>query len=224
MSQGVASLGLDEVLATATERTGGLEDLGEGPYVEPLGRLLDSLLADARLNDVGRMIANERVLLHTVNRLQYVEDRKRYPEIAEQRIEKPVFIIGMPRTGTTILHDILAQDPASRAPLTWEVMFPSPPPEAATFETDPRIAMCAATIPDRDARLPGFDAIHPMGAQLTQECVVFMGETMCTPLFHNQFRVTTYQDWLDTEADWAPVYDFHHKQLQHFQARNARER
>lgn len=224
MSQGVASLGLDEVLATATERTDGLEDLGEAPYVEPLGRLLDSLLADARLNDVGRMIANERVLLHTVNRLHYVEDRKRHPEIAEQRIEKPVFIIGMPRTGTTILHDILAQDPASRAPLTWEVMFPSPPPEEATFRTDPRIAMCAATIPDRDARLPGFDAIHPMGAELTQECVVLMGETMCTPLFHNQFRVTSYQDWLDTEADWAPVYDFHHRQLQHLQSRNARDR
>ena len=224
MTQRVAELDVETVLATATERAGGLDDLGDGPYLEPLGRLLDSLAADARLNDVGWIIATERVLLHTVNRLHYVEDRKRIPEIARQQIEKPVFIIGMPRTGTTILHDILAQDPVSRAPMTWEVMFPSPPPETATFRTDPRIGACAATIPDRDARLPGFDAIHPMGAELTQECVVLMGETMCTPLFHNQFRVTSYEDWLDTRADWAAVYEFHHRQLQHLQSRHAGDR
>jgi hypothetical protein len=224
MSHAIPSLGVDEVLATASERTAGLEDLGDGPFVEPLGRLVDSLAADAQLNDIGRYIANERMLLHTVNRLGYVNDRDRFPNIAEQKITRPVFIIGMPRTGTTILHDILAQDPQSRAPLTWEVMFPSPPPQVATFETDPRIAMCEATMPARDAQLPGFDAIHPMGPQLTQECVVLMGEAMCTPLFHNQFRVPTYQDWVDHDADWAAVYDLHHRQLQHLQSGHARER
>ncbi|MEQ8842371.1 MAG: sulfotransferase [Acidimicrobiales bacterium] len=224
MGNDVDALGVDEVLRTATERTGGLEDLGDGPFVEPLGRFVESLAAEARLNDIGRIISNERMLLHTVNRLHYVEDRKRDPEIATQKIEKPVFIIGMPRTGTTILHDILASDPQSRAPMTWEVMFPSPPPRTETFDTDPRIAQCAATMPDRDAQLPGFDAIHPMGPQLTQECVVLMGEAMCTPLFHNQFRVPGYQDWVDHEADWAPVYDFHHRQLQHFQAHHSADR
>jgi hypothetical protein len=219
----VEALDVDGVLRTASERAGGLEDLDDGPggsFMEGLGRFVDSLAADGQLNDIGRIISNERMLLHTVNRLNYVEDRRRYPEIASQEIVRPVFIIGMPRTGTTILHDILACDPRSRAPMTWEVMFPSPPPEAATFDTDARIAQCAATMPDRDMQLPGFDAIHPMGPQLTQECVVMMGETMCTPLFHNQFRVPTYEDWVDTEADWRPVYDFHHRQLQHFQARN----
>jgi len=130
MTEGVAGLQVDSALAEASARAGRLEDLGEGPYIDPLERLLESIAADADLNDIGRMIASERVLLHTVNRLHYVEDRKRLPEIAEQKIVKPVFIIGMPRTGTTILHDILAQDPASRAPMTWEVMFPSPPPAA----------------------------------------------------------------------------------------------
>ena len=71
-------------------------------------------------------------MTHIVNRLTYVNDRKLHHEIARQKIVKPVFIIGFPRTGTTILHDILAQDPANRAPLTWEVMFPSPPPRTAT--------------------------------------------------------------------------------------------
>jgi hypothetical protein len=224
MTHDVEGLDADGVLRAASERAGGLEDLGDGPFVEPLGRFVESLAAEGRLNDIGRLISNERMLLHTVNRLNYVNDRKRFPEIAAQKIVRPVFIIGMPRTGTTILHDILACDPSSRAPMTWEVMFPSPPPERATFETDPRIAQCEATFPGRDLQLPGFDAIHPMGAQLTQECVVMMGETMCTPLFHNQFRVPTYEDWLDHEADWSPVYDFHHRQLQHLQSRHQGDR
>jgi hypothetical protein len=103
-------------------------------------------------------------------------------------------------------------------------MFPSPPPETATFETDPRIERCEATFPSVDLQIPAFKAMHPMGARLSQECVTMMGESMCTPLFHNQFRVPAYEDWIDHEADWSHVYDFHLKQLQHLQSRHARER
>jgi hypothetical protein len=218
---------VDSILAEAKRRTDGLDDLGDGPFVEPLALFLESLDREARLNDMGRLIARERALGHTVNRLGYVNDRKRFPAIADEHIVAPVFIIGFPRTGTTILHDILAQDPDSRAPLTWEVMFPSPPPEAETFETDARIAMTAALLPnpetesERDRR---FRAMHPMGATLSQECVVMMGEAMCTPLFHNQFRVPTYEDWVDHDAEWSHVYDFHVRQLQHLQYRNRRDR
>lgn len=214
----------EAILAEAARRTGGLTDLGDGPFVEPLELVLRSLHAEADLNELGTFIARERMLLHTVNRLNYVHDRATDPAIATQRIVKPVFIIGMPRTGTTILHDILAQDPDSRAPLTWETMFPSPPPRTETFTTDPRIAACAATFPAQEEQLPEFKAIHPMGAELTQECVTMMGEAMCTPLFHNQFRVPSYQDWVDTEADFSHVYAFHHRQLQHLQAHHARDR
>ncbi len=207
----------ESLLAEARERSQGLEDFGEGPFVEPLKLFVDSLENDARLNGMGQWIAKERALLHTVNRLLYVNDRKRYPEIEGEKITKPVFIIGFPRTGTTILHDILAQDPANRAPMTWETMFPSPPPMAATFHNDPRIEKCDATFPSVDAQIPAFKAMHPMGARLSQECVTMMGEAMCTPLFHNQFRVPSYQDWVDQEADWSHVYRFHKQQLQHLQ-------
>lgn len=218
----MTELNVDDILTESTRRTAGLTDLGEGPYIEGLSRFIDSLNTDAQLNAIGEYVARERALLHTVNRLGYIEDRKNIPAIAEQRIVKPVFIIGMPRTGTTILHDILAQDPANRAPLTWETMFPSPPPEAATFTTDPRIAACAATFPPIEEQ--ELRAIHPLGAELSQECVTMMGESMCTPLFHNQFNVKTYQDWVDTDADWSHVYDFHHMQLQHLQVFNERDR
>lgn len=214
----------DGLLAEATQRTGGLTDLGPAYFEKNLARFIPSLENEADLNPVGRLIAKERILGHTVSRLHYINDRKRFPEIAKQKIVKPVFIVGLPRTGTTILHDILAQDPANRAPMTWEAMFPSPPPETATFETDPRIDTCEALFPDIDAQIPGFKAMHPMGARLTQECVTLMGEAMCTPLFHNQFRVPSYQDWVDDEADFSDVYAFHFQQLQHLQSRHASDR
>jgi hypothetical protein len=213
-------LGFDSILEEAGQRSGGLSDFGDGPFTAPLQLLIDSLEQDGRLNPIGRIIARERMLGHTVNRLNYVNDRKTWPEIANEKIVRPVFIVGMPRTGTTILHDILAVDPDNKAPMTWEAMFPSPPPEAASFATDPRIAACAATFPGVDAQIPAFKAMHPMGAELSQECVTMMGEAMCTPLFHNQFRVPSYEDWVDSEADWKHVYDFHIKQLQHLQFRN----
>ena len=220
----MTELSVEAILAESSRRADGRTDLGPGDdfFLDGLGRFMDSLHTDARLNDTGRFIASERALLHTVNRLNYTADRSLYPEIERQVIERPVFIIGMPRTGTTILHDILAQDPANRAPLTWEAMFPSPPPRAETFTTDPRIAMCAATMPPIEEQQ--LKAIHPLGAQLTQECVTLMGEAMCTPLFHNQFDVSTYQTWTDRDADWSHVYDFHHRQLQHLQAFNMQDR
>jgi len=207
----------ESLIADAEELAGGRKDFGEPQFLEGLERFVRSLRDDARLNMVGQHIAIKRSHQHLTNRLNYVGDRKQYPEIAQQKIVKPVFIIGLGRTGSTILHDILAQDPASRAPLTWEVTYASPPPQTATFETDPRIAKTEAGFPPMDVRREKFKAMHPTGAQLSQECVDMMGDTMSTPLFHNQFRVPSYQDWVDT-ADRTHVYDFHKQQLQHLQS------
>jgi len=201
-----------------------LDDFGAGPFLEPLALFVASLETEAMLTPFGKLVARERCLGHIVNRLHYVNDRKRFPDIAQQKIEKPIFIIGFPRTGTTILHDILAQDPANRAPMTWEVMFPSPPPQTATFETDPRIDQCDAMMPKMDELQTAFKAMHPMGARLSQECVMMMGDAMSTPLFHNQFRVPSYQRWVDHELEWRPAYDFHKQQLQHLQSQHRLDR
>lgn len=207
----------ESLIADAKELANGRDDFGAPEFLEGLERFVRSLRDDARLNMVGQHIAIKRSHQHLTNRLNYVGDRKQYPEIAQQKIVKPIFIVGLGRTGSTILHDILAQDPASRAPLTWEVTYASPPPQTATFETDPRIAKTEAGFPPMDVRREKFKAMHPTGAQLSQECVVMMGDTMSTPLFHNQFRVPSYQDWVDT-ADRTHVYDFHKQQLQHLQS------
>ncbi len=218
----------EQVLSEASKRAGGASDFGGPSFVSSLNRLVRSLNEEARLNQMGVVIASERLMQHAVNRLLYINDRKQHPAIAAEKIVKPVFIVGMPRTGTTILHDILAQDPRNRAPLTWELMAPSPPPEKATYHSDPRIARCEAIFPMIEKMIPGFKAMHPMGATLSQECVMMQSDTLTSCLFHNQFRVPSYQDYIDGQGDgaapWAEVYEFHRHQLQHLQWKHHGER
>jgi len=223
MKESAISLDPHSIITAASEQTGGLTDTGEQFFTEGLNKACESLEQESELNATGRYMARDRLIGHTGNRLRYLEDRKLNPAIAKEKIEKPVFIIGLPRTGTTILHDILAQDLSSRVPLTWECMFPSPPPERKTYLTDPRIEKCQATFPDTFELMPEFKMMHPMGADLSQECIVMWGESMCTPLFHGQWFMPSYQDWVD-QANFAPVYDFHKKQLQHLQWRCPNDR
>ena len=139
-----------------------------------------------------------------------------HPEIAAQPVRAPLFILGLPRTGTSILHELLAQDPANRVPMTWEVMHPWPPPEAATFETDPRIAAVERHFAGIDRVLPDFKRMHPMGARLPQECVALTAHDFATMIFHTTHRVPSYQAWLEA-ADLRWVYASHRRQLQYLQ-------
>jgi hypothetical protein len=220
----LARLDAESLIEEAIRQAGGAEDFGDGPFEEPLRLLIASLEEEARLTFLGRRIARETLVRVIRNRLRFVADRSDRPEIADVEIRRPLVVVGLPRTGSTILHDILARDPSSRAPLTWECDHPSPPPERSSFLTDPRIAMSDGALAGVDRLIPGFRAMHPMGAQLAQECVVLTQHSMATPIFHNSFRVPSYQDWVDDACDWAPVYEFHRRQLQHLQWRCERER
>jgi hypothetical protein len=217
---------LDEasLVEEAVREAGGSDDFGDGPFLEPLRLLLAALEEEAQLTFLGRTIARQTLIRVVRNRLQLVADRKRHPEIAAVEIRRPLVVVGLPRTGSTILHDILAQDPGSRAPLTWECDAPSPPPERASYTSDPRIAQSDTQLSGVDRLIPGFRAMHPMGARFAQECVVLTMHSMATPIFHNSFRVPSFQDRVDDHCDWAPVYEFHRRQLQHLQWRCEGER
>ncbi len=223
---GFQPVGLEEGrLVEEATRSAGSEDFGPEPFLEPMRRVLASLETEARLTWLGRTIARRELLRVLRNRLGLVAARRAHPEIADVALHRPLVVVGLPRTGSTILHDILACDPTHRAPLTWECNEPCPPPDTATFESDPRIAACDAELAGVDRLIPGFKAMHPMGARLPQECVVLMQQTMCSVLFHNEYSVPAYQDWLDDPAfDWKPIYAFHRWQLQHLQWRCPRER
>src|SRR6202022_381811 len=109
------------------------------------------------------------------------------PEVATGTIAQPLVICGQPRTGTTILYDLLALDPSHRAPLTWEGDNPCPPPSTATYETDPRIDESQAMAEMADVLIPGFSSFHPMGARLAQECVRITAGDFRSMIFSIQY-------------------------------------
>jgi len=214
---------VDRLVADATQATG-FDDFGEPTWQEGLERLLDSLAGEARLNDLGATIVETELGAYLRNRLGIVAHRAAHSELGERPITRPLVIVGQPRTGTTILHDLLAQDPANRAPLTWEVDLPCPPPLTATYDTDPRIAESEATAEMADLIIPGFRAFHPLGARLAQECVRMTGGEFRSLIFSVQYEVPTYNRWLLHEADLAPAYRWHRLYLEHLQSGHMGER
>jgi sulfotransferase family protein len=210
------------LLARAAKNTG-LSDFGDDGFREPLKRLLAGFEGEAALTMLGRFIARTDIVRLLENRLHMTDTHTRHPEIVAGEIRRPVFIIGLPRTGTTILHELLAQDPANRVPMTWEVMHPWPPPERASYATDPRIALVDKHFQGVDKILPGFKAMHPMGAQLPQECVALTAHDFASMVFSTTHDIPAYQAWLDT-ADLRWVYASHRRQLQYLQWRCPAER
>ncbi len=124
-------LALDHLVAQATAATGS-SDFGDGSWRDGLERLTAALREEARLSDLGREIAAGELLGLLANRLSLTAWRRDHPEVAAADVHPPIVIVGQARTGTTILYDLLAQDPSTRVPLTWEVDQPVPPPETAT--------------------------------------------------------------------------------------------
>ena len=221
---GAVPISLEEAsLARTASRQTGLTDFGDESFRPGLRKLLESLEKDARLTLFGRYFARRQVLELLSHRLLLTDHRKRHPEVAAQEIRRPLFILGLPRTGTTLLYGLLAEDPAHRAPLSWEVDQPCPPAETATYETDPRIATSGKRLEQLAQLAPGVQAIHPVGTLMPQECIVITASEFMTIRFEMCFDVATYQDWL-LEQDMHPAYAHHRRFLQHMQSRHAGER
>ena len=151
-------------------------------------------------------------------------DRARYPAIASVRIDRPVFILGLPRCGTSLLHALMGADPGIRTPLSWEVADPSPPPEADSFETDPRAAAFDAYV---DAAFAGQWAdvrkAHPVGARIPQECGMILETSFQSLNLVMLFRLAAYYRWY-RQADTRFAYSVHKAWLQHLSWRTPKPR
>ncbi|MDA8428129.1 MAG: sulfotransferase [Geobacteraceae bacterium] len=205
-------------LLEQSRRQTGLDDFGDDPFREPLGILLDSCEKDADLNLVGRFCVRSEITRMLSNRLHMVADRKRHPEILAEKIQRPLFITGLPRSGTTFLHTLLAQDPRCRAPRVWEVMQPSPPPVRDTYDSDPRIGRTERQLKWLDVLMPELEKFHLIHASYPQECIAITDHAFLSYVFETMYHVPTYRDWHDLQ-DKRPAYAFHRRFLQQLQWR-----
>jgi hypothetical protein len=208
-------------LLADAERAAGLSDWGDDQSFRNGLRLYIADLLDL---SEPQSVALRGTLVHLLaQRLQLIEDGKRNPGILAEDVGQPVVILGIPRGGTTYTHALLALDPTARAPLVWESAFPSPPPEATTFDSDPRIARLGAMMEEMLRARPELRQIHDMKPLNESECEQFMEAHMMSNDLWASFDVPRHARWLAAGASEG-YYAAHRRMLQQFQWRGPRGR
>jgi Sulfotransferase family len=142
---------------------------------------------------------------------------KAHPELASQQVTRPVFIVGIPRSGTTALSHLLARDRRHRSLLSWEATASTPPPAAATYDSDPRYLAAIQHESDFYAVNPGFKAIHHDPPDMPVECLVILAQHFANLSFGTMYHVDGYLDWI-LDADLEPAYRWHKRLLQLLQS------
>ena len=216
------SLSSDEIVRAAA-RAAKSDEFGDESFLDALPVLSDAISREADLSWLGRVMFRQQLLGFLQNRFSVYRYRAAHPEVAGVPIERPLFVVGYPRTGTTILFNLLAQDPANRVPLSWEVQFPDPPPQGETFSTDPRIDKARKYFGHMDTMAPSLASIHEVGAEVPQECMPIVAQTMLGPQFNVTFNVPSYQAWVDQQSH-APAYTYHRHYLEHLQSKHMKDR
>lgn len=205
-----------ESLLTAAHRRTGLDELGDWAIDEAVDRLLESYESEAALTALGRITAREMIVSQYETLLYMERERQQRPEITDEPIVAPVFIIGLPRTGTTILHNLICASDSVRKPLTYEVWYPSrfPPTAQGTARaqklTQSRLRWAGRLVPE-------FRKIHPMAPDLPQECIAITAQVFMSIQFHTTHNVASYQNWFEQDSQQL-AYDFHRRMLQHLQS------
>ncbi|MEP6867549.1 MAG: sulfotransferase [Novosphingobium sp.] len=207
----------------AAERATGLGDWGGDLFSHPFSVLIEDLNHHAQLNDLGKARAYRRLMDSLESRLRLVEDRKRFPGVADEKIEAPIIVAGLPRAGSTFFHNLLSADPVNRSPMTWEIFYPSPPPDPASYASDPRIDRCAEALDFEGFTSPDLQKIHPFDARRPEECNFMWELSFLTVNYMAFWNVPNYTRLL-FETDMTPVYEEERKLLQHLQSRMKGER
>lgn len=185
-----------------------LDDFGDDSFREGMERLVASAEREAHLTERGRIGFEMQLVEMLGHRLQVEHWYRRHPEIDEQQIVAPLIGLGLPRTGSTALSCMLAEDPAVRSIRNWEAMTPCPPPETATEHSDPRIEIAQRMVEKRHEMFPRKKAMLPSSATMPTECQTYMGYDFKSHLFQALWQVPGYAQWLNHEADLVPTYRY----------------
>ena len=208
----------DAFLSAACRRSG-IARFGHAGMAEGLRVYLRALDEEATLSALGRGAAHWDVLRLLGNVLRMDQEEARDPSIAAEPIAQPVFVLGLPRSGTTFLHNLIATDPAVLAPRCWQTLHPWPIDPPGAPDRRPLIA-------DRQLRAfariaPEFPGLHPLRGSSTQECTDITAHCFRSLRFDTLHEIRSYRAWLDATGH-AEAYRFHRRFLRHLQAQSPR--
>jgi hypothetical protein len=220
-ARGVVPLDPASLISSAKEATG-LDDFGDDDWREPFEILVKSFDTEADLNFIGRIRTRSEVLQLLEARLRIEDWYARHPEIDDQVVSAPIFIVGQGRSGTSVLSNLLDADPDNCAPKHWELIFPCPPPEAATYTTDPRIEAGHKLIDQWNRVTPTITSMHEFAGDVPMECCQTLGLGFrSSTWFDSLGQVPSYQMWLASE-DPRIALRYHQRALKLLQWRNPR--
>ena len=209
------NVGSVEDLHASAVKACGLDDFGpdDDNYREALGVLLESYRRDADLTEIGSKMNRFFVRNALVARLVSEAAFKKYPEHADVAIEKPIFVTGLPRTGTTVLHRLITADPRHQGLELWLAEFPQPRPPRETWPQKPVFAELDSRFKKAHEENPDYTGLHYMTADEVEECWQLLRQSLHSVSYETLAHIPTYAHWL-ARQDWTKPYMRHRRNLQ----------
>jgi hypothetical protein len=209
----------EDILAQAQAATG-LFDFGDPAALGGLERLVKASNEEAKLSAAGAQRWGANLVRTLSNRLRIVDYLKRHPELLERPIVRPMFVFGLPRTGTTLVINLLSADPARRCLLRWEALDSVPPAAAGGLHTDARCTTEQQRLDMAVKYAPQIAAAHYEDADSPSECQFAMALSFCAQIFESSVNIPSYLDWFQNQASYLPSLRFHKQLLQLLQENN----
>lgn len=207
----IPALATSSLLDRARQKAG-LTDFGDLSFLKAMERFVDSCRRTAELNDTGRKILPKVLLRHLVNRLFVQEHLRQHPELHAAALPVALVVTGLPRTGTTVLHNLLALDPDHRFLRLWEALHPIPPAGEGMHRREVLVDQARSWLDGLYALAPNFKGIHPATAEGPEECDALLQNDFVSQHLEDMFHVEGYSRWLD-DARLTAEYEFYSLQL-----------
>ncbi|WP_347567249.1 sulfotransferase [Sphingobium sp. BYY-5] len=213
-----AGIDADALLAAARAQTG-LTDLGDDAILEGFGVLVDAINREANLTESAQGRWAQQLTATLINRLKVEDWLARHPDLLERPVEKPLFVFGLPRTGTTLTINLLNADPARRCFLRWEAFDTVPPAAAGALHSDPRYVAEQERLALSLKYAPHISAIHHEDADSPTECQFSMAPSFCAQYFDSVLNIPSYQKWLFSTS-YLPAFRYQKRLFQLLQTHN----
>ncbi len=206
-----------DLIAAAREQTG-FSELGDPGILDPLERLVDALNREAKLSERGAQSVENNLVATLANRMRVEDYLSRHPQLLERPVEKPLFVFGLPRTGTTLVINLLSADPDRRCFLRWESQDSVPPPQPDELHAGPRYEASKAQTELSLKYAPHISAIHHEDADSPTECQFAMSPSFVAQYYDSMYHMPSYHQWFLHEANYLPAFRYHKRLLQLLQA------